>query len=257
MLRDNSGLYLFKNGTVLAFYSMFYRILTFNQSNWREFFVLKWTKILILSACLCAVAGSSMALPQINQWISYNHGVAWDYDNYVYDYVSDVDFSTHRIGLGPLDGYTIGTQAGLDHSLSWSHTLPGDLTVPPGSIERALLWIDGSRIDDNDNWVSFQGVFQWGGLNSNDGPWWDFLGLLGDNTLVNLTDVNIPGFWNQGSLDVSISAGERSLRINNASLALSYTAGTNPTTPGVPEPATMLLFGLGLVGAGIARRIRK
>jgi len=158
-----------------------------------------------------------------------------------YDYASCVDFYDDTPD-GIFGGVKIGTASRYESSLSWEHTAPAGFTIPPFEVTRAKLWIDAYRVDDNDNEVSCEGLFDLGNLNDS---WFD-------NTTFNLMDAGISwNLWNDGSLGFTITAGERMLRVDKAVLMMDYTGDA------IPEPATMALFGLGLLGAGIIRRFKK
>ena len=185
--------------------------------------------ILVIAALLVCV-GSSQALPYLTETIHHNQMALWDgFHNY--DYVSSVDIGTHRPGFGVLDGYWIGTSM---------HTLPADLHVPGDVISRARLWIDGYSVDRTGNMVHINGMASWS-LDR-----WDFFGI-GDNTMIELSGITDPNFWNNGSLNINILANESRLRIDKAVLALDYVSA-------IPEPLTLSLFGLGLVGVIAIRK---
>ncbi|MCB2230635.1 PEP-CTERM sorting domain-containing protein [bacterium] len=196
------------------------------------------SRILLAVSFLLLMTGASFAFPTLSMTETVETDRYVAYDNHTYDFFSDVRFYTDHEDGSQTMGYWIGTHDDLMSELSWSHTLPADLQVPPDIIRRATLWINGSAIDENGNMIEINGTFTWNPLNN----------AFQDNTLYDLTDVDVPGFWNNGRLDVSIFAGERAFRINKAALALDYTS--------VPEPLTFSLFGLGLLGIGIARRRR-
>ncbi len=101
-------------------------------------------------------------------------------------------------------------------------------------------------IDGNNNAVEIQGTLDWDPLSS------DFL----DNSSYWLTDVDVPGFWNDGTLDVTVTAGEVNLRIDYAILMMDYTPGGASNPDPVPEPGTIALLGSGIVGLG-ALRLRR
>lgn len=197
------------------------------------------TRFVLLVALCTLAAGSSYAIPTLSMTETIETNRYVGYDHHTYDYFSDIRFYTLHDDGSQTMGYWIGTHGDLLSQLDWTHTLPADLNVPPDIIRRATLWINGSAIDENGNMIEINGTFTWSPLNNS----------FDDNTLYDLTDVDVPGFWNNGSLDVSIFAGERSFRINKAALALDYTS--------VPEPLTFSLFGLGLLGVGLARRRMK
>ena len=162
-------------------------------------------------------------------------------DWHSYDYASSICFSDNeRLG----DGYWIG-RYGNPNDLLYGHTLPG-LTVPPDQVTRAKLYIDGFGVDSDDNLVQVGGVLEFNLSN------WDIL-TFGDNSVFDLSDVNIPGFWNGSTLDVGIGLCNetRGLRIDRSVLMMDY-----ETSP-VPEPATMLLLGMGLLGTGAIFRKKK
>ena len=162
-------------------------------------------------------------------------------DFHTYDYASSIDFFNDTPD-GIFGGVKIGTADRYLNELSWDHSLPTGFTVPPYEVTRAKLWIDAWRVDENDNLVSVESLYDLGTLNSH---WFD-------NTTFDLLDAGIAwDVWNDGALGFTITAGERMLRIDKAILMMDY------DEPVIPEPATLALFGLGLLGTGIVRRLRK
>jgi len=173
-------------------------------------------------------------------------------DNHTYMYASIVDFYQKRPN-GFFGGVWIGTGPGYERSLSWTHTLPAGLSVPPDVVDRAKLFIDGAYVDTRGNLVEIQGYQDWDPLNH----------MWLDNTVYSLTAVDEAGFWNGGSLGVDIFAGEYSMRVDESILMMDYSSGGSGTDgrlsnlTAVPEPATLLLLGLGLAGGAFYRKVRR
>jgi len=194
---------------------------------------------LILAAALTLVILplTASAVPLMTETIENNYYFTWD--KHTYMYASIIDFYQDQPDVWN-DGVWIGTGDGLDQSLSWAHTLPPGLQVPPDAVTKATIKIDGEYVDMRGNLVEIQGTWDWNPLEH----------MWTDNTVYSLTAVDQAGFWNGGFLGVNIFAGETDLRIDEAVLMMDYAYA-------VPEPAGMVLMGLGLAGAIIYRRIRR
>ena len=190
--------------------------------------ILKATKLLMMLLIL-ALPLSSFAAPFTetihNDWFFLG-------DFHTYDYASHVD----------LERTWIGNYSQIPAQLDWSHTLPEGFEVPPYEVTRARLWIDACFVNSDNNLVEIEGMMEWDALNNR---WLD-------NSIFNLADIDQPGFWNDGIIDVSVLGGEYSLRLDRAVFVMDYSAPTH-----APEPATLILFGLGLAGIGINFKRRK
>ncbi len=197
--------------------------------------------IRLLLACLAVVIPAQLfATPLIVENIFHHR--TFPVDNHNYRYISYLDFydvagtqTTNGVWIADPNGPFGGI---YPDQLSWGHTLPANLNVPPDEILMATLWIDASFVDENDNLVEIEGIWSWDPLNQ----FWN------DNSIYDLSNVDVPDFWNNSPLGITVFAGERKLKIDHAALAMDYRSAT------IPEPATFALFGLGMAGIGLVRR---
>jgi hypothetical protein len=224
----------FYGGTVIANEFMLHFI---NMEN----FMLK-NLLRALFVCLAVIIPLGVyATPLTVENIYHN----WRFpaDDHRYRYASSVDFfdvTADGVSRGVWIADPNGSYGGIYPSmLSWGHTLPIGLQVPPDSILKAKLFIDASFVDENDNLVEIEGIWDWDPLQN---EWWD-------NSIYDLAKVDVPGFWNNSPLDVSVFAYEKKLRIDQAVLMMDYRGQAT-----IPEPATFALFGLGMAGFGLIRR---
>lgn len=190
---------------------------------------------LLMGMGLLALPLQTLALPVITETITQDY--YWFEDGHTYMYASTVDFFTQTPDSWR-DGVWIGTGPDMESQLTWRHTLPPDLNVPPDEVLRAKLKIDGEYVDTDGNMIRIEGSWEWDPLEH----------MWNDNTTYILTDVDQEGFWNGGFLDIDIFAGEYDLRIDEAVLMMDFAYAA------VPEPASVVLVGLGLAGAWVARR---
>jgi hypothetical protein len=137
------------------------------------------------------------------------------------------------------------------NTFDWNHDVPNDLY----QVTQAQLWLDLAYLDDNNAEITISGLWSFDLHNS---PFWaslfeeweDFFDI--DNTLITLPNGELgDGFWND-PLNVSFAAGRCDcVRVDRSYLMMDYNTG-----PVIPEPATMVLVGLGLLGMGTKLRKR-
>ncbi|MGB5106380.1 MAG: PEP-CTERM sorting domain-containing protein [Candidatus Zixiibacteriota bacterium] len=198
---------------------------------------------------LMAVPGFGYSATQniFYDW-TFDSGIqyAWNGDNHTYDYASYIDFYEGPFADGAFGGAWLGTSSFLQSSMHWSHLLP-NLSAPGTNVTSAKLFIDAAWVDAGNNLVSIEGTWDWDALNHT------FL----DNTTYNIGAIDDPSFWDDGALDISVFAGEHSLRVDRAILMLDYEEGNGSGSAEVPEPASVILFGAGLVGFGALLRCKR
>lgn len=175
-----------------------------------------------------------------------------------------VNFDDVFLGEGSIASVLLPTE------YSYTHDTPSDFEVPPDTVTSATLTISGYWIDGNDDTVEVEatsvGYLNAGGSYGYDCDWdwgtWTWTSIWYEEPSISMFDVStVFETWEAGaSLDVTITAEgafwDGVLQLSSSTFKLEYENGSDPSGGAhAPEPATMVLFGLGLLGvAGMSRK---
>ncbi len=194
------------------------------------------TRLLLLLLLLAVPASIySLDLTIGSEVISYSGTDIYDYSGY--NYCSAITFD---------DEYVPAGEIGV-----WGHSLdPNYMTVPDNfTVLRATLQITGWAPNGvGDGIVTVQQDYRWTGPTG-----WTCLTSYSDK-FFELTDID-DEFWNSSPLMVEIAQPAAvGVTLTGSTLLVEYGPGDPGTA--IPEPTTMILFGLGLAGGGVYLRKR-
>lgn len=156
------------------------------------------------------------------------------------NYLSTINFTSGHIGWL--------------QTATWGHSLSADfMTVPDQfTVQSATLEIIGWRaFGFGMDLVQVGGTYHW---TKYDGWAW----VSQTDNLFDISNIS-PTYWNSSPLYVSMTpVFDYGIWLESSVLSVDYDPVSSGSPPAaVPEPATLLLFGIGLLGTGIARhRIR-